>query len=115
MSQIVIECAGAQATSLLKCIDEIAFSDQAIKETKKEAELLQRMLKDGPRVIPELQADIAKLKEEIRIQQDKSENAENFTQRDQARQELQILEQQVAFPRAALFKLSSHPSIAKAA
>jgi peptidoglycan hydrolase-like protein with peptidoglycan-binding domain len=115
MSSITIECAEKQATSILRGVSESAFSAQEIKEAKKEHELLRRMLKDGPRVIPELQADIAKLKEQIRIQQDKSENAETFSQRDQARQELQTLKQQIAFPRAALFRLSSHPSIAKAA
>ena len=113
MSSITIKCAEKQAISILRSVSDCAFSAREITEAKKEHELLGRMLKDGPQVIPELQADIAKL--QIRIQQDKSENAETFTQRDQARQELQTLKEQTAFPRAALFKLSSHPSIAMAA
>jgi hypothetical protein len=114
MLTITIECAEKQANSLLRSVSESAFSAQEIKEAKKEHELLR----DAERRLHasfQNSRPITKLTEGIRIQQDKSENAETFTQRDQARQELQTLKQQIAFPRAALFKLSSHPSIAKAA
>lgn len=115
-SEIIIDCDEREATtSILKSIDENTASDKASEDLRKEIDLLQRMVKDGPRILPQLQTEIAKIKEEIKLQQELSENAGTFQDRDQARQKLERLRDALAMPKAALFKLSSHPAVTQAA
>ena len=114
-SEIIIDCNEREATTILKSVDENIVSDKTSKDLRKESELLQRMVKDGPRILPQLQMEIAKIREEIKLQQELSENAQTFQDRDQARQKLERLRDELTLPKAALFKLSSHPAVTQVA
>ena len=74
--------------ALASSVSERTFSSEAMEAAQEMFGLLQRMRADGPRVLPEMLAEIARSKDRVHELLVETDSGESFAARDAARQEL---------------------------